>query len=727
MTVYSKTRLLSDIQDFLPDNTQKAISPQDLRDRLIDIIDTYEFHFVSLGLMAPNVDALRLAVLIAINDNIVNDITVAEVRPRFHEIINDFADQVVVYGGVASGRIALYDQVSTTLVDGGIISPKNLRNLLTQLVIKLQQWVNTLGSLPATHEANPDTFTFTDPWVSETFDILANDVGYVAGNVTMVDEGTGDASGVLSLNNATGELTYTPDPDETARRVTIDVRVTDNTTAHTAVERISLDIPMKPMEIYLGGMQEASEIVDALANGWLEGVNAFLSDQTQTNAWLNECNTSNVNTYVSLDSGMASTPDIDYLLGHANFGKVKGIEVEGGSWTNTLWEYLRDQLGANDHLLHGYQTQFSGQPNVGIDDVSIDGGGVITITTLSPHGLSNGVKVGISGVAGTTEINYLTFTTANVASTTFELLGINGTGYGTYVNDDAGLVWTGSQPAASCWKNRSRLWYPFQAQDPTVSYDPDNVSTSVAISTTSNTNPVTVTTGGHSYVEGQTVTIRNVSGMTEINDRQFTVTNVGGTTFDLLGENGTGYSSGTGGTIETHEDGRAKQVSVRFDSSTEPLRQNGAFWAVAPTERNFHMWLQAFGQPMEGVDWDDFHRTAVQPGVGHMYNQLVLSHFNGARKVSFYTYRNGLFSNRHKDNTQIGSPVDVLHEMDRNTSTNLTAAQATVYERTWERMKEAVAKYKAGPGNLAINTDGDAGYETPFVGVVPYGQSATRR
>ncbi len=54
------------------------------------------------------------------------------------------------------------------------------------------------------------------------------------------------------------------------------------------------------------------------------------------------------------------------------------------------------------------------------------------VITAANHGLSNTDVVGITGVGGMVEINGLTFTVANKTANTFELAGINGTGYTTF-------------------------------------------------------------------------------------------------------------------------------------------------------------------------------------------------------------------------------------------------------------------------------------------------------
>ena len=68
-----------------------------------------------------------------------------------------------------------------------------------------------------------------------------------------------------------------------------------------------------------------------------------------------------------------------------------------------------------------------------------------------------------------------------------------------------------------------------------------------SITAATQANPVQVTSAGHGFETGDKVAIMDVTGMTEINDRLFTITKVDNDNFTLDGEDGTGhtaYSSG---------------------------------------------------------------------------------------------------------------------------------------------------------------------------------------
>jgi Flp pilus assembly protein TadG len=71
----------------------------------------------------------------------------------------------------------------------------------------------------------------------------------------------------------------------------------------------------------------------------------------------------------------------------------------------------------------------------------------------------------------------------------------------------------------------------------------------VNITGATRTNPITITAPGHTFSTGQTVFIRSVNGMTQINNREFTVGSTTSNTFTLSGVSGTSYNSySSGGT-----------------------------------------------------------------------------------------------------------------------------------------------------------------------------------
>jgi len=73
-------------------------------------------------------------------------------------------------------------------------------------------------------------------------------------------------------------------------------------------------------------------------------------------------------------------------------------------------------------------------------------------------------------------------------------------------------------------------------------------SSTRSITNATQTNPVVITTSAdHGYYRFQKITITSVGGMTEINGRTFNVAPVTSTTFQLIGEDGTGHTAYTTG------------------------------------------------------------------------------------------------------------------------------------------------------------------------------------
>ena len=71
----------------------------------------------------------------------------------------------------------------------------------------------------------------------------------------------------------------------------------------------------------------------------------------------------------------------------------------------------------------------------------------------------------------------------------------------------------------------------------------------VTITAATTANPVVITAAGHRYENGDRVYIQAVGGMTEINQRQFTVAGQTATTFELKDEDGTEHTAYTAGGI----------------------------------------------------------------------------------------------------------------------------------------------------------------------------------
>lgn len=197
---------------------------------------------------------------------------------------------------------------------------------------------------------------------------------------------------------------------------------------------------------------------------------------------------------------------------------------------------------------------------------------------------ANGDRVIISGVLGMLEVNNLECTVANVdtGANTFELSGVNSSGWGTYTsggtvaeivevtttyttaelfdldyaqtNDTMYIVHPSHAPA-KLTRSSHTAW---TLADVVFISNPFGTTkaASQAISGATKANPCVVTySGSDTYANGDTVYIDGVVGMTELNKKNFTVANVDtvANTFELQGVDSTNYTAySSGGTVEEY-------------------------------------------------------------------------------------------------------------------------------------------------------------------------------
>lgn len=189
------------------------------------------------------------------------------------------------------------------------------------------------------------------------------------------------------------------------------------------------------------------------------------------------------------------------------------------------------------------------------------------VITCVGHGFLNDTKVTIASVAGMTELNGNEYTIANVTDDTFELAGVNSSGYGAYTSggtatgpyeilspyaaselfaiqyaQSADVMWLvhNDVPVAKLSRTADTSW-SIDKYDPTA--DPF-AGTSLTITGITQANPGVVTTSAaHGLTTGDRVNIKNVVGMTEVNGKIFTVTVLTTTTFELDEVDTTGYTA----------------------------------------------------------------------------------------------------------------------------------------------------------------------------------------
>jgi hypothetical protein len=82
--------------------------------------------------------------------------------------------------------------------------------------------------------------------------------------------------------------------------------------------------------------------------------------------------------------------------------------------------------------------------------------------------------------------------------------------------------------------------------------------------------PVVITSAAHGFTNGQVIYIANVLGMTELNNRTFTVANAAANTFELSGEDGTSHTAySSGGSAYGYV---ATEFTYRFPIPADCLR-----------------------------------------------------------------------------------------------------------------------------------------------------------
>lgn len=103
----------------------------------------------------------------------------------------------------------------------------------------------------------------------------------------------------------------------------------------------------------------------------------------------------------------------------------------------------------------------------------------------------------------------------------------------------------------------------------------------VAISAITNANPAVVTTStAHELVDGDTVQVQDIVGMTEINDRVFTVNVLTSTTFELNDENTTAYTTYASGGIIRQQLGDINIAAFRSDDVGKYILANGGVMQI---------------------------------------------------------------------------------------------------------------------------------------------------
>jgi hypothetical protein len=254
------------------------------------------------------------------------------------------------------------------------------------------------------------------------------------------------------------------------------------------------------------------------------------------------------------------------------------------------------------------------------------------VITATAHGYSNGDEVFIASVGGMTELNSKFYTVANVTANTFELSGVDGTGFTAYASGGTvARVYTLETPYLSSEleslkfrQSNDVLYLGHRNHEPrklsridndnwsleiidfkpeqdfptavTVAAQGSTGSTTYRYRVTATNNetgeeslvgtgntatitgatqadPVVITATAHGFSDGDEVDIDGVVGMTELNGRRFIIANTTANTLELVDEDGTGHTAYSSGgtaaqTFGIVTNGNATLSSTNFNRIT---------------------------------------------------------------------------------------------------------------------------------------------------------------
>lgn len=222
-------------------------------------------------------------------------------------------------------------------------------------------------------------------------------------------------------------------------------------------------------------------------------------------------------------------------------------------FNNTNWLHWTEDVDVARSPIAGdttRKTYFSGTDaprvtNTALVDILGGNSGVITgatkanpcVITDVAHGLFSGARVTIANIVGMIELNGTTYTVTVLTADTFSLDGIDSTGYTAYVS---GGTWTRIQNE---WPEDS---YLIGVPTPTSKITATPVVATGVITAISKANPGQVTDAAHGLVGGELVKIKNVVGMVEVNDNQYTITVVDANNY-TIGVDTSAYTTYTSG------------------------------------------------------------------------------------------------------------------------------------------------------------------------------------
>lgn len=271
------------------------------------------------------------------------------------------------------------------------------------------------------------------------------------------------------------------------------------------------------------------------------------------------------------------------------------------------------------------------------------------LVTSTSHGYADGDMIFISGVAGMTEINGGPYEVNQIDANSFELVGVDSTGFDAYTSGGvANRIYTITSPYTDddIWNIKwtqsadvMTLTCPgFDARElrrsgntnwalsvityvPTIER-PENVDATVShagaveyrykvtavsqdateeslagtnvsgetITGATNASPIVLTITGHPYVTGDEIYVDNIVGMTEINGKSFKIGTTGANTVELQDTDGTNY-----GTYSSGGDAWLTYVAVSSESLDTAGRTITVEWSAVSGAKRYNVYRSVNG------------------------------------------------------------------------------------------------------------------------------------
>lgn len=179
-------------------------------------------------------------------------------------------------------------------------------------------------------------------------------------------------------------------------------------------------------------------------------------------------------------------------------------------------------------------------------------------------------------------------------------------------------------------------------------------STTVTVLGATQANPVVITVGSHTFLDGDEIHIDSVGGMTELNGRRFKIANSTATTFELEDEDGTGHMAFTSG-------GDINQTFVRITNGNASP-DNTIQWSAVSGAQSYIIYRKdegLFGRVGETEDLE-FTEVNIEPDLtitppSQRNPFLLTDDFPGA--VSFYQQRRVFGGSNNNPDTSYYSQI----------------------------------------------------------------------